>query len=39
LLFSVGVIVSSLGVLGIYIDKLFNQTKNRQTFIVRDIYK
>ncbi|MEI6555573.1 MAG: glycosyltransferase family 2 protein [Paludibacter sp.] len=39
LLFSVGVIVSSLGVLGIYIDKLFNQTKNRPTFIVKEIYK
>ena len=39
LLFSVGIIISSLGILGIYIDKLFNQTKNRQTFIVRNIYK
>jgi len=39
LLFSVGVIISSLGILGIYIDKLFNQTKNRQTFIVKDVYK
>lgn len=39
LLFSLGIIVSSLGILGIYIDKLFNQTKNRQTFIVKDIYK
>jgi putative glycosyltransferase len=39
LLFSVGIIVSSLGILGIYIDKLFNQTKNRQTFIVKDTYK
>jgi len=39
LLFSVGIIVSSIGILGIYIDKLFNQTKNRQTFIVKDIYK
>jgi len=39
LLFSVGIIISSLGILGIYIDKLFNQTKNRQTFIVKDIYK
>lgn len=39
LLFSVGVIVCSLGILGIYIDKLFNQTKGRQTFIVKDIYK
>ena len=39
LLFSVGIIISSLGILGIYIDKLFNQTKNRQTFIVKEIYK
>jgi len=39
LLFSVGIIVSSLGILGIYIDKLFNQTKNRPTFIVKEIYK
>jgi len=39
LLFSVGVIISSLGILGIYIDKLFNQTKDRPTFIVKDIYK
>jgi putative glycosyltransferase len=39
LLFSLGIIVSSLGVLGIYLDKLFNQTKNRPTFIVKDIYK
>jgi putative glycosyltransferase len=39
LLFSLGIIVSSLGVLGIYLDKLFNQTKNRPTYIVRNIYK
>jgi len=39
LLFSTGIIVSSLGILGIYIDKLFNQTKNRQTFIVKEIFK
>jgi len=39
LLFSVGIIISSLGILGIYIDKLFNQTKNRPTFIVKEIYK
>jgi putative glycosyltransferase len=39
LLFSVGIIISSLGIVGIYIDKLFNQTKNRQTYIVKDIYK
>lgn len=39
ILFSVGIIISSLGILGIYIDKLFNQTKSRQTFIVKNIYK
>ena len=39
LLFSVGIIISSLGILGIYIDKLFNQTKNRPTFIVKYIYR
>ena len=39
LLFSTGIIVTSIGILGIYIDKLFNQTKSRQRFIVKDIYK
>ena len=38
LLFSTGVVVMSLGVLGIYIEKLFNQTKNRQRYIIKHIY-
>lgn len=38
LLFSTGVIVMSLGVLGIYIEKLFNQTKNRQRYIIKNIF-
>lgn len=38
LLFSTGVIVMSLGVLGIYIEKLFNQTKNRQRYIIKSIF-
>lgn len=38
LLFSTGVIVMSLGVLGIYIEKLFNQTKNRQRYIIKHVY-
>jgi putative glycosyltransferase len=38
LLFSAGVIVMSLGVLGLYIEKLFNQTKNRQRYIIKHIY-
>ena len=38
LLFSTGIIVMSLGVLGIYIEKLFKQTKNRQRYIIKKIY-
>lgn len=39
ILFSAGTIVMALGVLGIYIEKLFNQSKNRQRYIIRQIYK
>lgn len=39
LLFSLGLIMSSLGIIGVYISKLYNQTKDRQTYIVKDIYK
>lgn len=39
LLFSTGVVVMSLGVLGLYIEKLFNQTKNRQRYIIKHIYQ
>lgn len=38
ILFSTGVIIMSLGVIGVYIEKLFNQTKNRQRFIIKTIY-
>lgn len=38
LLFSTGVIVMSLGILGIYIEKLFNQTKNRQRYIIKEVF-
>ena len=34
-----GNILISLGVLGIYIGKIFNQTKNRQQYIIKDIKK
>jgi len=37
-LFSTGVIVMSLGILGIYTEKLYNQAKNRQRYIIRKIY-
>lgn len=39
LLILLGIIITSIGVLGLYINKIFNQSKNRQTFIIKDIYK
>ncbi len=39
LLFSLGIIVLSIGILGIYIERLFSQTKGRQRFIIRKVYK
>lgn len=38
ILFSTGVIIMALGIIGVYIEKLFNQTKNRQRFIIKTIY-
>lgn len=38
ILFSTGVIIMALGIIGVYIEKLFNQTKNRQRFIIKSIY-
>ena len=34
-----GNILISLGVLGIYIGKIFDQTKNRQQYIIKEIKK
>jgi len=39
LLFSLGMIVSSIGIVGIYIDKLFNQVKDRPKYIIKNVYK
>lgn len=36
--FSLGILTTALGVLGIYLGKVFNQVQNRPTFIIRDIY-
>lgn len=33
-----GVILMALGVLGIYISKIFNEVKSRPTYLVKDIY-
>ncbi len=38
ILFSTGLILTSIGVLGIYLEKIFNQVKNRPTFIIKKIY-
>lgn len=39
LLFGVGMILSALGLVGIYISKVFNQVKNRPLYVVKKIYK
>lgn len=39
ILFATGVIIASLGAIGIYIEKIFNQVKNRPLFVIKDIYK
>lgn len=36
--FSLGVTTTSLGLIGIYLGKVFTQVQNRPTFIVRDVY-
>jgi len=39
LTFSTGLIILSIGTIGIYLEKVFNQVKNRPTFIVKRIIK
>lgn len=36
---SLGIITTGLGVIGIYLGKIFSQVQSRPTYIVRDIYK
>lgn len=38
-IFSTGVIVMSLGIIGIYIGKLFKEVKNRPLYIVKEIFE
>ncbi len=38
ILLSTGLILTAIGVLGIYLEKIFNQVKNRPTFIIKKIY-
>ena len=36
---SLGIMTTALGVVGIYLGKVFNQVQNRPTYIVRDVYR
>lgn len=36
---SLGILTTAMGVVGIYLGKVFNQVQNRPTYIVRDIYR
>lgn len=36
---TLGIVTTGLGLLGIYLGKVFNQVQNRPTYIVRDIYR
>lgn len=36
---SLGILTTAMGVVGIYLGKVFNQVQNRPTFIVKDIYR
>lgn len=38
ILFSTGIIIMSIGILGVYIAQLYNQTKNRQRYIIKQIF-
>ena len=39
ILFSLGIILTSIGLVGIYLLKIFTQTQNRPLFIVKDIHR
>jgi putative glycosyltransferase len=36
---SLGILTTAMGVVGIYLGKVFNQVQNRPTYIVKDIYR
>lgn len=38
ILLSTGLLLTAIGVLGIYLEKIFNQVKSRPTFIIKKIY-
>jgi len=36
---SLGILTTGLGIIGIYLGKVFTQVQNRPTYIVKDIYR
>ena len=36
---SAGMIMMSLGVIGLYISRIYNQTQNRPVYLIRSIYR
>jgi len=39
MMLSLGILTTAIGVVGIYLGKVFNQVQNRPNYIVRDIYR
>ena len=39
MMLSLGILTTAMGVVGIYLGKVFNQVQNRPNYIVRDIYR
>jgi len=39
MMFTLGVLTTALGLVGIYMGKVFNQVQNRPTYIIKDIYR
>jgi len=37
--FSLGILTTAIGIVGIYLGKVFNQVQNRPTYIVKDIHR
>jgi len=37
--FSLGVLTTAIGIVGIYLGKVFNQVQNRPTYIIKDIHR
>jgi putative glycosyltransferase len=36
---TLGILTTGLGIVGVYLGKVFNQVQNRPTYIIRDIHR